>query len=193
MDPVTEDHAVSIRLSTIVAGLWITVASTLPSYGGVIGALARDFAEVNNWPCPYSCWDREAARSPMPGMIENAWRRQNLLADHHFTSDNNLSPAGQRKVRWILTEAPMQHRTIFVRHAESADQTVARINSIRQYADKAFHEAGPANILETYASPPGYTAGWPGTKDETFSRKFQGSLPEKLYVPDRATNTNGGQ
>lgn len=193
MVPVTEDPAVTIRLSTLIAGVWVLVASASPGYGGVIRALARDFAEVNNWPCPYICWDREAARAPMPGMIENAWRRQNLLADYHFTSDNSLSPAGKQKVRWILTEAPMQHRTVFVRRGENAEETVARINSIRQYADKSFPEAGPANILETYVSPPGYTAGWPGAKDETLSRKFQTSLPEKLYVPDRATNTNGGQ
>jgi len=184
---------VTVRISTIVAGLWITVASAMPCYGGILGALARDFAEVNNWPCPYVCWDREAVRAPIPGMIENAWRRQNLLADYHFTADNNLSPAGKHKVRWILTEAPIQHRTIFVRRAESAEETVARVNSIRQYAEKALPGAGPASILETYASPPGYTAGWPGAKDETLSRKFQTSLPDKLYVPDRATSTGGGQ
>jgi len=184
---------VTTRLSTIFAVFLATGACAYPSYGGIIRALARDFAEVNNWPYPYVCWDREAVRAPVPGMIENAWRRQNLLAEYHFTDDNSLTPAGQQKVRWILTEAPIQHRTVFVRRGETAEETAARVNSVRQYTAKAFPEASPANVLETYISPPGYPAGWPGAKDETLSRKFQTSLPEKLYVPDRGTSSSGGQ
>jgi len=183
---------VTTRLWTMFAVFLATVAFAYPSYGGVIRVLARDFAEVNNWPCPYVCWDREAVVAPFPGMIENAWRRQNLLAECHFTADNSLSPAGQQKVRWILTEAPMQHRTIYVRRGETAEETCARVNSIRQYAAKALPETSPPSILETNVSPPGYPAGWPGAKDETLTRKFQSSVPDKLYLPDRGTGSSGG-
>jgi len=126
-------------------------------------------------------------------MIQNAWRRQNLLAECHFTTENKLSPSGQQKVRWILTEAPIQHRTIYVRRGDSAEDTIARMNSIRQYAAKAVPDAGAPDVLETYLAPAGYPAGWPSTKDETLSRKFQSSLPDKLYVPDRDTGSTGKQ
>jgi hypothetical protein len=125
-------------------------------------------------------------------MIENAWRRQNLLAESHFTADNSLSPAGQKKVRWILTQAPTQHRTIYVRRGETAEETVARVNSIRQYAVKALPDVPPPNVLETHISPAGYPAGWPGAKDETLLRKFQPSVPSNLYLPDRGASSSGG-
>jgi hypothetical protein len=155
---------------------------------GLIEEMARDTCEVNRWPCPYNCWDRAAARAPFPGMIENAWRKQNVLADNHFGAEGDrLSEAGQTKVRWILTEAPIQHRTVFVRRGETPQQTAGRMNAVKEYALKIAPEGGPPNILETNISPPGYPAGWPGGKEPTLTRKFQGYYPEKSYVPDRTT------
>jgi hypothetical protein len=180
-----------IRIFMLLAALVGPVAVGTTAQGGVLGAIARDTCEVNRWPYPYVCWDREAVYAPFPGMIENAWRRQNLLADCHFVVDGTqLSQAGQSKVRWILTEAPLQHRTVFVRRGETAEQTTARVNSIREYAAKVAPEGGPPNIVETNVSLPGYPAGWPGGKDPTLSRRFQGFVPEKLYIPSRS-NTSG--
>jgi len=165
--------------------------------GGLIEAIARDTCEVSRWPYPYVCWDRAAARAPYPGMIENAWRRQNLLADHHFGADaTQLSEAGQSKLRWILTEAPLQHRTVFVRRGETPQQTAARMKAVGEYVAKIAPEGGPPNILETNVSPPGYPAGWPGgkdPKDPTLSRRFQGWLPDKLYVPERTSGSGAPQ
>jgi hypothetical protein len=158
--------------------------------GGLIEEMARDTCEVNRWPYPYVCWDRAAARAPFPGMIENAWRRQNLVADYHFGADGTqLSEAGQGKVRWILTEAPLQHRTVFVRRGETPQQTAARMKAVGEYAAKIAPDGGPPSILESNLSPPGYPAGWPGGKDPTWTRKFQGWLPEKPYVPDRTSGS----
>lgn len=159
--------------------------------GEVFKALVRDFREVNQWPCPYNCWDREAATAPLPAMIQNGWRRQNLLADGHFTANSGeLSPTGQYKVRWIVTEAPIQHRMIYVRRAETPEQTAARITAIRNYASKVAPDAEPPSILETHLSPAGYPAGWPGAKDDSIARKFQTHMPENLYLPER--DSTGG-
>ncbi len=182
----------TLRFSTllIIPTLVAVMSSTVR--GDVLKALVGDFCEVNQWPCPYGCWDREAARAPFPAMIQNGWRRQNLLADGHFTANSGeLSPAGQYKVRWILTEAPIQHRTIFVRRAGTSEQTTARVNAIREYAAKAAPDAGPPSILETYLAPAGYPAGWPGTKDDSIARKFQTYMPDKLYLPERNSNSSG--
>ncbi len=181
------------HLCTLVTIPVIMMVFSLTAMGGPFEAVVRDFCEVNNWPCPYVCWDREAARAPFPAMIQNAWRRQNLLADCHFTgSGGELSQAGQHKVRWILTEAPVEHRAIFVRRTDTPGQTVARVNAIREYAAKVAPDVGPLSIMETYLRPAGYPAGWPGAKDDSTARKFQTYSPNKLYLPDRGTSSSGG-
>ena len=180
------------RLSlTILAGLVCTVMCTTPARGGLIEEIARDTVEVNSWPCPYVCWDAAAARAPFPIMIQNAWRRQNLVADYHFAANSNeLTLAGQFKVRWILTEAPLEDRTVFVRRGETADQTAARIDSVKKYAAKLPLD-GVANIVETNSMPLGYPAGWPGSKDPALLRKFQSVVPDKMYLPDKSGGSSG--
>ena len=39
------------------------------------------------WPWPYVCPDRVAVREPFCIMVNNGWRRQNLLGPHHFNAD----------------------------------------------------------------------------------------------------------
>lgn len=124
-------------------------------------------------------------------MIQSGWRRQNLLSDSHFTANNSeLSPAGQVKVRWILTEAPPERRVIQVRKAATPEQTAARILAVQNYAAKIAPDSEPPVIEESNLSPPGYPAGWPSPKDESTVRKFQPQMPENLYLPER--NSSGG-
>jgi hypothetical protein len=166
--------------------------------GGLFEDMARDAAEVNRWPCPYVCQDRAATLAPFPQMIENGWRRQNVIGDYHFSNDSNeLTPAGQARVRAILTEAPVAHRTVFVRRGGTTQQTAARVNSVRQYAAKLPLDFPGAMIAETDLTPATYPADWPpkkNAKEPSTTRKFQGWVPEKLYLPpDRASGTTTGQ
>jgi len=70
------------------------------------------------WPWPYVCPDRIAVREPFCIMVNNGWRRENLLGAHHFNPDSNqLTSAGQLRVQWIMTQAPPDHRNIFVERA----------------------------------------------------------------------------
>ncbi len=161
--------------------------------GGLIEAMARDTCEVNSWPNPYVGWDRAAQRAPYPGMIANAWRRQNLLADYHFGADGaQLSEAGQSKIRWILTEAPVEHRTVFVRRGETPQQTASRMDAVKEYALKVAPEGGPPNVIESNVGPAGYPAGWPGGKNPTLNQKFQGYYPAGAYVPGGKKSSGGG-
>ncbi len=170
----------------MVATCALTVAITSPVRGEFFRALVRDFQEVNRWPCPYHCWDRESVRSAYPSMIQAGWRRQNLLSDSHFTANGKeLSPAGQFKVRWILNEASPDHRVILVRRAETPEETAARILAVQNYAAKIAPDSEPPAIEESDLSPPGYPAGWPTPKDESTARKFQPQIPENLYLPER--------
>lgn len=182
----------SFRFSVVILSGLLSSTIGRPVQAGLLESIFRDIAEQQRWPRPYNCWDRDAARAPFPTMIHNGWRRQNLLADHDFSPDGTkLSSAGQAKVRWILTQAPLEHRSIFVRRAETAEQTAARINAVRDYAAKVAPDGGPPNILETHLSPAGYPVGWPASKDASITRHFQSFVPDKLYLPERSSSSSG--
>src|SRR5262245_26550816 len=70
------------------------------------------------WPWPYVCPDRIAVQEPFAIMVNNGWRRQNLLGAHHFIPETNqLNAAGQLRVQWIMTQAPPDRRGIYVERA----------------------------------------------------------------------------
>jgi hypothetical protein len=102
------------------------------------------------WPWPYVCPDRIAVREPFCIMINNGWRRENLLGAHHFNPDTNqLTPAGQLRVQWIMTQAPPDHRNIFVERALEANVNEQRMASIRDFAHKVSIDGREPQIAQT--------------------------------------------
>jgi hypothetical protein len=147
--------------------------------------VARDIKRRNCWPQPFVCPDRQAIRSPLNIMVSNGWRRQNMLGDHHFEEDGKLTDAGRIKIRWILTEAPQHHRTIYVRRATTAEVTAARIDSVQQLAALIVPEGELPAVLET--SIP--AQGWPAARVDAIGRKFEATIPDPR-LPD-ASGTGG--
>jgi hypothetical protein len=141
---------------------------------GFFEQFAADFAERNAWPYPYVCPDREAVRAPFAIMVQNGWRRQNMLTDAHFKDQGaELTDAGKLKIQWILTGVPSPHRTIFVHRADTPELTEARIRSVQQLASKGSPDGSVPAVLESTVSP----AGWPADKADAVSRKFHTALP----------------
>jgi hypothetical protein len=102
------------------------------------------------WPWPYVCPDRIAVREPFCIMVNNGWRRENLLGAHHFNPDTNqLTSAGQLRVQWIMTQAPPDHRNIFVERAFEADINSQRMASVRDYATKVSIDGREPQIAQT--------------------------------------------
>lgn len=170
----------SLLFGTLLLGMW--AAPTLGD--GPFQSMSVDFHRNNCWPEPFLYPDRAAVRAPFAVMVANGWRKQNMLADYHFDGTGlALNEAGKRKVQWVLTEAPEQHRTIFVHRAESPEKTSARVAAVQQLA-ASFMPAGQAPlIVETTVSP----AGWPADRVDTIGRKFQSSTPEP-----RLSKSDGG-
>lgn len=143
--------------------------SMIASYG------VREFKRRNCWPKPFNYPDRYAVRTPFNAMVNNGWERQNMLGDHHFAKGTGkLTEAGKLKIRWILTAAPQHHRDIYVRRAETADETAARVESVRLAAAEIAPASGPPPILET--DIPDY--GWPAWRVDAIGRAFESSMPE---------------
>jgi hypothetical protein len=159
---------------------------------GFFEYIADETRQNNRWPYPYSYADRQAEQEPFAIMVQNGWRRQNLLADHYFQEKTGqLTEAGQAVIRRIANEAPAPHRTIYVRKGQTPEQTAARINAVQQYAAKAAVDGNVPPIVETSISPAGYPAGWPPVREGAVSRKFQVWVPDKIYLPE--SSTGGGK
>ena len=110
--------------------------SVVALFGSLIGVQSADgvwiedrYHEVRRgyhrneaWPWPYICPDRVAVREPFAAMVNNGWRRQNLLGTHHFNMETNqLTTAGQLRVHWIMTQARPNGET-----SSSNDRTIPR-------------------------------------------------------------------
>jgi hypothetical protein len=152
-------------------------------------SVARDTKRRNCWPEPFTRPDRYAVRSPFGVMVENGWRRQNLLGEHHFVAQGTeLTEAGRMKVRWILTEAPAQHRTIYVQRAIKSDVTAARIDTVQQLAAELLPEGALPLVLET--SIP--VRGWPASRADMIGRKFDASTPDPRLPEDGSAGGGEG-
>ena len=121
-------------------------ACALPAQAEWLGeffhSVGRDFKRRNCWPEPFVYPDRLAVREPFVVMVENGWRSQNMIGDQHFdAATGQLTEAGRLKIRWIINEAPPQHRTIYVYRAVDPQETAARVDSVQQFAANWPHRA----------------------------------------------------
>ncbi len=137
--------------------------------------VVRETKRRQCWPKPFIYPDRCAVRAPFVLMVSNGWRRQNMLADHHFVEGKSeLTQSGRLKIRWILTEAPRYHRTIYVHTADSAETTAARIQSVRQLAASLVPQGELPDVRRTSIS----AEGWPASQVDLIGRKFESSTPD---------------
>jgi hypothetical protein len=92
-------------------------------------------------------------------MVQNGWRLQNVMGDHHFDSDTNkLTYAGRAKVRMILQESPPQFRTLFVRRGLNTDLTAIRIDSVQSEVERVLPDGELPAVVQTDLMPPGRSA-----------------------------------
>lgn len=109
----------------------------------------------NEWPSQFVGPDRVNARAPFDAMIQNGWRRQNLLGTHHFNEDcTKLTRSGELRVQWILTQAPPEHRQVFIERSLNPEVTQQRIATTNEFAqlvvaDGAAQPAQETHILST--------------------------------------------
>ena len=87
------------------------------------------------WPRQFIPAARRGVCQTYAAMINNGWRRQNLLGDYHFEPrSNELTKAGELKVSWILTQAPMHRRNVYVQRAADEADTATRVASVQRYS-----------------------------------------------------------
>ena len=134
----------------------------------------RDWKRNNCWPEPFVCPDRQLVREPFITMVANGWQRQNTLSDDYFQPGTHvLTPAGKNKVRWILTEAPENHRILYVYRAIRPEDTAKRISEVQKLAQQFMPEGEPPTVLQTNIR----AKGWPAQQVDHVNRKFIETMP----------------
>jgi uncharacterized membrane protein YgcG len=154
-------------------------------FGGVTGWMKSVFRRNNDWPKPFIFADRESVALPYATMVNNGWRRQNLMCEYHFDDDTaRLTPAGELKLQWILTQAPSQHRTVFVQRALQPEKTAARLELVQQASIRLSPNGDLADIVATNLETPSRSA----EDVDTTTVGWQGSIP----VPRLPSRGGGG-
>jgi uncharacterized membrane protein YgcG len=184
--PVRYLTAVGLVLITLGSARQVSAECWLT---GIVKGIVRDVTSRQIWPEPYKPVDKAAALAPYPIMVENGWRRQNMLVTSHFdATTKQLTEAGQNKVRWILTAAPQQHRSVYVHVADSNEETSARIASVQQFARKISPNDLPPILTTTISED-----GWAADEIDMIGRKYLEAMPApKLPASAGGGGSSGG-
>jgi hypothetical protein len=178
----------SVRSIRLAGYLLVALGSVSPAVAGVCEGVADFFHSIPTdvkrrqcWPQPFVGPDRAAVRAPFATMVSNGWRRQNMLGDYYFDSGNaSLNEAGVRKIRWILTEAPQQHRIVYVRVADSEEATAKRITLVQEQVAKIAPQGTVIPVLPTTIRDEGSSA----DEVEAITRGYLKNMPSpRLPAP----------
>jgi hypothetical protein len=130
--------------------------------------------ENARWPSQFVGQDRAAAAAPFDVMIRNGWRRQNLLGAHHFNEDcTQLSQAGKLRVQWILSQAPPEHREVFIEQSIEEGVTQQRIETVNQFAMQVSRDGAPFQAQPTHI----LSDGRPAVTVDFVNTQFRENMP----------------
>jgi len=133
-----------------------------------------DWHRMNAWPEPFQFADREVTIAPMIAMTNAGWSLQNTLSDHFFDVDTQeLTRAGQLKLRWIATQTPLHRRTVHVLRSYEPGATNLRVESVERHLDKLVPEGTRPSVVLTDKIP----AGGSGEYFENIDRQLKASIP----------------
>jgi hypothetical protein len=142
------------------------------------------------WPWPFVCPDRIAVREPFCIMVNNGWRRQNLLGAHYFNPETNqLNAAGQLRVQWIMTQAPPDHRSIFIEHSLDQNVNNQRMSAVQDYATQVSMDGRPPQIAQTHLM----AEGRPASIVDATNTKFQQSVPAPVLPTAQNVSSSAAQ
>jgi hypothetical protein len=147
-------------------------------------SVRRDFLRSNYWPEPFNYTDRDAVRAPFAIMVHNGWQMQNTFGDYHFRPGScELTEAAELKLKWVMTEAPMQQRTVYVERGETSAMTADRIKAVQVAAERLTVDGNIPPVLETSVQ----SRGWPADQIDATTRQWLNSVPAP-----RLPSANGG-
>lgn len=154
-----------LRLRNVWIPALIVLSSSLTAVAGWNEAKAGwhaywnrvhlDWHRNNAWPEPFQTMDRHATRTFQMAQTAKAWQLQTTLGHHFFDPDTQqLNVAGQYQLHWIVTQAPANHRTVYVARGENDRATNRRIDEVRRFVDSISWPQPAPEIVQTDLVPP---------------------------------------
>jgi hypothetical protein len=145
------------------------------------------FYRNNSWPEPFLTADKMAVRTPYCIMTDNGWKMQNTIGTYLFDNDTQqVNQAGELLVKWIITQAPVHRRAVFVLKGDTAEATNARVQSV-QVAVAKYADGCVCPVLLTNTEP----AGWPASYIDSISQQYSATIPSPRLPPRQSAG--GGQ
>ncbi len=166
-----------MRRSTMLLALALTILTAnmaRADWSQFWHRVGVDWHRMNAWPEPFQVGDREATIAPLVEMTNAGWRIQNTLSDHLFDpKTQELTRAGQMKLRWIATQAPAHRRTVHVLRSLEPGATNLRVQSVERLLDTYLPEGSRPSVVLTDVNPTGGS----GEYFETIDRQLKSSIP----------------
>ncbi|MCA9230344.1 MAG: hypothetical protein KDA57_06820 [Planctomycetales bacterium] len=188
-----------IQYSCILASAWIALVCLASSasaqyaqyglYGSssLVEACHLGCRANQMWPAQYIPAARRSVYCAHEAMINNGWRRQNLLGTYHFDSETGeLTEAGKLKVKWILSQTPQHRRSIFVERGADLANTADRVAAVQNWAASLSPSVGTIDVNDTHIVAEGHPA---GTVDHIFVG-FQTNQRPPVLPPDAGSSSS---
>ncbi len=123
-----------IQLAGMGLATLVATTSATAGWNEFCARCKLDFHRNQAWPEPFSTADRDIVRQHWEITEASGWRLQNTLGNELFHIDTHtLNTAGERKVKWILTYAPVHRRQVFVLQADTEQHSTQRMTSVQQH------------------------------------------------------------
>jgi hypothetical protein len=182
-----------LRCGPIILVVWVVLASAGTARAQWFETFKqnfkRDYHRNAMWPEPFLQPDRNATMAPFAIQTANGWRRQNLLSDYHFDDvTNQLTLAGETKLRYVLTQMPPTRRTVFVQQGLAANVTRSRMLAVERASSKIVPEGMVANVVESNLP----NDGWPASDVDAVTRKFNATRPDPRLSPSSLSSGGSG-
>lgn len=127
------------------------------------------------WPHPYNCWDQQSVYGIVQTHVDNGWVLQTTLYEYHFDEETSeLNDAGLTHLRWILENAPPQHRVCWVQTGPNREISNLRLNAVELAAAEMVGSENVPPVMLRVDSP----TGRPAQYIDQQQRSFLGSMPE---------------
>jgi len=145
-----------------------------------------DFYRNNSWPEPFLTADKIAVRTPYFIQTDNGWKMQNTVGTFLFDAESqHLNQAGELLVKWIITQAPVNRRAVFVLKGDTVEATNVRLQSVQAAVTKY---GCVCPVLLTDCEP----AGWSAAYIDTITQQLNATIPAPR-LPARQSSGNNGQ
>jgi len=148
-----------------------------------------DFHRNNAWPEPFLSADRAVTREYFCIQVNNGWKMQNTIGTFLFNPETQeLNRAGELQVKWIVTQAPIHRRAVFVLVGETPEDTQRRVLSVQNYISRIMPAGHLPPVMITNTQPEGAS----GAYFDAINNAMMQSIPAPRLPAAAGSSSSGG-